>query len=94
LLEKDVQVRLKEVNRLLPDFTNFPEDAQQAIFSEYYRGSIGGSKNTRKLINEGKYAEAAIEFLNNDEYKNAEKLGKPGIRTRMEKVAEALNKLQ
>jgi len=93
-LDKDVKVRLKQINQMLPKFNEFPVDVQIPIFSEYYRGSIGGSKNTRKLINEGKYAEAAIEFLNNDEYKNAEKLGKPGIRTRMEKVAEALNKLQ
>ena len=92
-LDKDVKVRLKQINKMLPNFNKFPIDAQIPIFSEFYRGSIGGSKATRKLINEGKYKEAAVEFLNNKEYKNAEKLGKRGIRTRMEKVSEALNKL-
>ena len=93
LLEKDVQVRLKEVNRLLPDFKNFPEDAQQAIFSEYYRGSIGQSPVTRKLINEGKYAEAAKEFLNNKEYIDADKNKMGGIKKRMEAVSNALMKM-
>lgn len=93
LLEKDVQVRLKEVNRLLPDFKNFPEDAQQAIFSEYYRGSIGQSPVTRKLINEGKYAEAAKEFLNNKEYIDADKNKMGGIKKRMEAVSNSLMKM-
>ena len=93
LLEKDVQVRLKEVNRLLPDFKNFPEDAQQAIFSEYYRGSIGQSPVTRKLINQGKYAEAAKEFLNNKEYIDADKNKMGGIKKRMEAVSNALMKM-
>ena len=93
LLEKDVQVRLKEVNRLLPDFKNFPEDAQQAIFSEYYRGSIGQSPITRKLINQGKYAEAAKEFLNNKEYIDADKNKMGGIKKRMEAVSNALMKM-
>ena len=93
LLDKDVKLRIKEINRMLPKFNEFPVDVQVPIFSEYYRGSIGGSKNTRRLINEGKYAEAAVEFLNNKEYRDAEKLGKRGIRTRMEKVADALNRL-
>ena len=73
LLQQDIQIRLKEVNALLPDFKNFPEDAQQAIFSEYYRGSIGQSDVTRALINKRRYKDAAKEFLNNDEYKNADK---------------------
>lgn len=93
LLEKDVQVRLKEVNRLLPDFKNFPEDAQQAIFSEYYRGSIGQSPVTRKLINQGKYAEAAKEFLNNKEYIDADKNKMGGIKKRMEAVSNSLMKM-
>ena len=71
----------------------FPDSARDAIFSEYYRGSIGQSPKTVKLINEGKYAEAAREFLNNEEYKNANDLGKPGIKPRMERVATELNKM-
>lgn len=93
LLQQDIQVRLKEVNALLPDFKNFPEDAQQAIFSEYYRGSIGQSDVTRALINKRRYKDAAKEFLNNDEYKNADKNKMRGIKKRMEAVSEALMKM-
>ena len=93
LLQQDIQVRLKEVNALLPDFKNFPEDAQQAIFSEYYRGSIGQSDVTRALINKRRYKDAAKEFLNNDEYKNADKNKMGGIKKRMEAVSEALMKM-
>ena len=94
LLQQDIQIRLKEVNALLPDFKNFPEDAQQAIFSEYYRGSIGQSDVTRALINKRRYKDAAKEFLNNDEYKEAKKNGKlGGITKRFEAVSEALMKM-
>ncbi len=93
LLEKDIEVRLKEVNSLLPNFVNFPKDAQQAIFSEYYRGSIGQSPVTRALINTGRYKEAAKEFLNNNEYKNADKNKMGGIKKRMEAVSKALIKM-
>ena len=93
LLEKDIKIRLKEVNSLLPNFVNFPKDAQQAIFSEYYRGSIGQSPVTRALINTGRYKEAAKEFLNNNEYKNADKNKMGGIKKRMEAVSKALIKM-
>ena len=93
LLQQDIEVRLKEVNALLPDFKNFPDDAQEAIFSEYYRGSIGQSDVTRALINKRRYKDAAKEFLNNDEYKNADKNKMGGIKKRMEAVSEALMKM-
>ena len=93
LLDKDVTQRVSEINNLMPDFNSFPDSARDAIFSEYYRGSIAQSPKTVKLINEGKYAEAAREFLNNEEYKNANDLGKPGIRPRMERVANELKKM-
>ena len=92
LLDDDVRVRLNEINRAIPKFNSFSQDLQTSLFSEYYRGSIPQSPNTRKLINEGKYSEAADEFLDNAEYRNAEELGIPGIRGRMEKVFNALKK--
>ena len=91
-LDNDIRIRLNEINRAIPKFNSFSQDLQTSLFSEYYRGSIPQSPNTRKLINEGKYSQAADEFLNNDEYRNAEKLGIPGIRKRMEKVFNALKK--
>lgn len=92
LLDKDVKVRLDSVVDLIPDFSKFPDDLQQAIFSEHYRGSIQQSPKTRELINNGDFEEAAEEFLDNKEYREAEERGIPGIRTRMEKVSELLKK--
>ena len=58
-----------------------------------YIESPNHPKQTCIGINEGKYAVAAREFLNNEEYKNANDLGKPGIKPRMERVATELNKM-
>ena len=90
LLDKDVRVRVKEINNLIPEFNKFPSEVQDAIFSEYYRGSIRQSPNTVDLINAGEYSKAAEEFLKNKQYENAEALGIPGIRPRMEAVRDAL----
>ena len=92
LLDEDVNERLDSIVELIPSFNSMPNDLQQAIFSEHFRGSIQQSPKTRELINQGLLEEAAIEFLDNDEYRNAEELGIPGIRTRMEKVSELLKK--
>ena len=59
-------------------------------FYEWYRGSLVQSPRTRKLINQGKLKEAADEFLNNDEYRDAVKRKRSGIRESMENVAKAL----
>lgn len=92
-LDMEIAQRLVEIEGAIPTFKDLPDEAQAALFSSWYRGSLVGSPKTLKLINEGKFEEAADEFLDNDEYKNAEALGRPGIRPRMEKTAEALRSL-
>ena len=64
LLDKDVRVRVKEINNLIPEFNQFPSDVQDAIFSEYYRGSIGQSPNAVKLINQKAPLQAFTHFNN------------------------------
>ena len=93
LLDQDVRRRLPELEKLLPDFASFPISAQEAIFGEFYRGSIGGSPKTREYINEGNYAEAAKEFLRNKEYINRVALNRAGIGPRMENVSNELMKM-
>lgn len=93
LLDEDVRVRIDSLKDLLPDFDTYPDSLKDALFSEHYRGSIEDSPKTRGLINEGKFEEAAIEYLRNTEYEEAEEKGIPGIRPRMEKVSEELRKL-
>ena len=92
LLDQDVKERIVSVNKMIGDFDSFPEYLRGPLFSEHYRGSIAQSPKTRKLINEGKFLEAAEEFLDNDQYRNAVEEGIPGIRPRMERLAEALRK--
>ena len=89
-LQKEVADRIKTLDTLLPDVKNMNKDAQRAIFSEHYRGSIEQSPKTRELINRGNYKKAAVEFLNNEQYRNAEKLGIRGIKPRMQAVSNEL----
>jgi len=91
-LQEDINVRLIEIQNKIPTFSNLSENLQIALFGEYYRGSVGQSPKTIKLINEGKYNEAAKEFLNNEEYRNAKKRNRRGIRKNMETVANLLRK--
>ena len=91
LLQKDIRRRIPEIQRLIPKFNTFPAKAQIALFGEYYRGSLGDSRRTLEHINAGRFSEAAIEFLDNDEYRNRVKLNRRGIGSRMELVSDVLN---
>ena len=79
-LAEDVEIRLEEIQDLIPNFSKFSNELQLALFSEYFRGSVRQSPKTVKLINEGNFAQAAAEFLDNDEYRNAVDRGRKGIR--------------
>ena len=92
ILKKDIQVREKPIKKLLPEFDVYPTELQVPLASSYFRGSLGGSPKTVQLINERKYSEAADEFLDNDEYRNAKARGRAGIRPRMERTSNALRK--
>ena len=91
-LAEDVKIRLEEIQDLIPNFSNLSDQLQLALFSEYYRGSVRQSPKTVKLINEGKFSEAAAEFLDNDEYRNAVDRGREGIRGRMKRVFNLLRR--
>ncbi len=91
-LAEDVKIRLEEIQDLIPNFSNLSDQLQLALFSEYYRGSIRQSPKTVKLINEGRFSEAAAEFLDNDEYRNAVDRGRRGIRKRMKRVFNLLRR--
>lgn len=90
LLKQDIQERLPQIRRAFPEYDNFSPELQVELAQGWFRGDVSGSPETRRLINEGKFEEAATEFLNNDEYRRAEELGKPGIRPRMEAISAAL----
>jgi hypothetical protein len=92
MLQEDIALRLPEIRRAYPNFDSYPRDLQVQIGQSYYRGTLtpGHSPKTRKLINQGKFKEAAKEFLDNKEYRTAKQRGRSGIRDRMEDVAKTL----
>ena len=89
-LRTDIDDRLPAIKGSIKNFDSLPMDLKKNIVGSWFRGSMSGSPKTIELINQGKYKEASEEFLNNDEYKNAEKLGKSGIIPRMDATANSL----
>ena len=49
-LSEDIEVRLEEIQDLIPNFPNLSKPLQIALFSEYYRGSVRQSPKTVALI--------------------------------------------
>ena len=91
LFQEDLPDYIKTAKKLTGDkFDTYSHNLRKNIISATYRGSWGQSPTARKLLAEGKFEEAATEFLNNDEYRNAVKLKRAGIRPRMEAVAKAI----
>lgn len=72
-------------------FSELSPELKEQIISGYYRGDVSGSPRTKQLIRERKFAEAAAEFLDNEEYRES-KRKKTGIAPRMEETAAALRK--
>ena len=90
-LKEDIEDRLIEIERFIPNFKNFTIDAKKHMLDSWFRGGLSGSSNTIKLINEGKFKEASVEFLNHAEYRNT-KLA--GVKTRMKNTSEAIARME
>lgn len=87
LLRKDINKRMPKIKKTIKNFDNLSDDLKVEIAQSWFRGGISGSPETIKLINQGKFTEAATEFLDNEEYRTT-KLG--GVKTRMEALSAAL----
>jgi len=92
-LIKDINDRLPKVKKNIKNFDKFPLDVRQHLVSSWFRGSLSGSPLTIRLINAGKFKEASIEFLRNEEYDNAISLDRKGIIKRMKNTAKAIKSL-
>ena len=89
--QQRVEDRMGYMKETFPDFANLPFDVRDSMISSNYRGSLPGSPKTIDLINAGQFKEAGDEFLDNDEYEDAEgNKSKSGIRGRMERLSNAL----
>jgi GH24 family phage-related lysozyme (muramidase) len=71
-----------------PDLQFLPPQVQDALLVANYRGDWAQSPKTRNLFDQGLYAEAADEYLDNAEYRNEETPAQ--IKRRFEYVAEAI----
>ena len=91
-LKNNIKLKLIQTKKNIKNFDSLSNNLKKNIVSSWYRGSLSGSPKTIRLINEGKFKEASIEFLNNAEYKAAVKKGSSmsGVAKRMEDVAKAI----
>lgn len=86
LFDYDVQSKISLAKRKLGNFDNLPKSTQNAIVDGFFRGDLSGSPKTLKLMNSGDFKSAAIEYLNNKEYRESRKAG-TGVAPRMERNA-------
>ena len=84
--------KINLVNRLFgPEkFNSFSPELQAQLVSGAYRGDITQSPKAMKLLKQGDFTSAAREYLDFDEYKNADKNKAGGIRTRMDEAAAVI----
>lgn len=92
ILRNDIEIRLEQITNSIPNFEGFNLNDRKHLLGSWFRGGLAGSPNTIALINEGKYKEAAKEFLNNDEYRDKKTL--PGVKKRMRATAKAISRLK
>ena len=95
--KKDLDVRVEEVSNILTPsvYKNLSKEAKRAVINMHFRGDLEDSPVTRSLIIQGRMDDAAKEFLNHDEYREAVKNKKlhgidSGLIDRFEKNARRL----
>ena len=96
---------VKRAEKSVPSLNTYSPEARAEIIQAEYRGDLGQGKKFRKKLNAAdkvyadpnmlspytnySYKDAATEFLDNKDYKNA-KRGRSGVDERMEAVANAV----
>ena len=86
--DESFKAHVNKARGMTAGFDKYPEYLRAQIVSATYRGSWGLSGKTRKLLAAGKPMEAAVEFLDNDEFRA--KTTPDGVKARMQRVADAL----
>jgi GH24 family phage-related lysozyme (muramidase) len=90
-LKKNIRERLPKIIKKIPKFHSLSQNLKDQVVSSWFRGGLGGSPDTIKLINQGKFKDAAIELIDHDEYRESYKK-KTGVYKRMDRFAAALRK--
>ena len=90
--EVTLPAKVAVAKRLFTNYDNISDDLKIELVQGVFRGDFKSTHDSVRLINEGKYAEAAVAFLDNQNYRDAlvpsNNLG--GVATRMEAVRDAL----
>jgi GH24 family phage-related lysozyme (muramidase) len=89
LLERDVNDRLPQVKKLVPNFNNYSPELQAQLASEQFRGMLGKSPSALKKLSAGDFSGASTEYLNAKDYRESVR-DKTGIAPRMQKLADAI----
>ena len=92
LLEQhDLPRYYQQAQGWFPNLGTYPQDVQNVIASSTFRGMMGDSPDTRRLINAGDWSGAADEYLEADDYRNAIAPGSrtAGVAPRMQQVSDA-----
>jgi hypothetical protein len=91
LRDDDISKKEEVIRGKIPAFDTLPVALKVQLVQSTYRGGITGSSNTIEFINQGKWKEAAEEFLDHTKYKEYKASGTfTGIVNRMEDLEEAL----
>ena len=93
--EKDLPQNLDKTKRLIKDFDTMPVSLKEELVASTFRGDLGGSPTTVRLINEGKFKQASKEFLNNDDYRKEKAKGNDNsVVRRMENLSNELKRME
>jgi hypothetical protein len=73
LFDSDLLTAQNKAMKLIPKFAKLPTATKQALINSCYRGEMSNEKmpKTLKLMRDGKWKEAAAEYLDNEEYREA-----------------------
>lgn len=90
IFKSDIRGKLSLIQKHFgKKFDTFPNKLKIAILDGYFRGDLSGSPETRALIMQNRFPEAAKAYLNNKEYNKAKKT-RSGVASRMEKNASII----
>ena len=91
LFQKELPTYIKSTRRLIKNYDSLSSNLRSELIQLNYRGDLKQGKKTRKLINAGKFKEAAKELLKHEEYNDLKSKGTPNsITDRLEAARDAL----
>ena len=91
LFQEDLGNKINSTQRLIHNYDSLSPELQAELIQLNFRGDLVQGENTRKLINAGKFKEAAKELLRHKEYESYKNSGESNsITRRLESASNAL----